>query len=187
MSKRVINYDVLDVIKKRWSPRSFDETRSVESYKLLSILEAARLAPSSSNEQPWMFLVADKNPTLDTLKSCLNEFNFEWAQHAPVLIAFLSRRLTVKGRENVYHRFDLGAAWAFMALEATHQGMIMHAMGGFDADKVRKAFNIDESLDVVMVAALGYMGEKNQLNDQLQAREEPNDRKSIEEILYKIG
>jgi nitroreductase len=186
MSKRIINHDVLEVIKKRWSPRAFERTE-VPNEALLCVLEAARLAPSSSNEQPWRFIVATQEPTLNILRSSLNEFNYEWAHKAPVLIAFLSKKLTEKGRENAYHRFDLGAAWAFMTLEATHQGLSMHAMGGFDKDKVRQDFKIEEDLDVVMIAALGSMGNPEALSEKLQAREEPNERKSLEEIILKLG
>jgi nitroreductase len=179
------DYAVLTEIKNRWSPRSF-ASKQVASNILYTILEAGRLAPSASNEQPWRFIVATEPSSLDKLASCLNESNQVWAKHAPVLLAFLAKKTNSKGKDNAYHRFDTGAAWAFMALEATHQGLYMHAMGGFNAEKLRQSYQIDDDFDVLMVAALGYLGESNQLSQDLQVREQPKDRKELRELIVEM-
>jgi nitroreductase len=82
---RVINHEIMPEIKKRWSPRAFSN-RSVAADKLRALLEAARYAPSCSNEQPWRFLVADSKEKLTRMRSILNAGNQEWANKAPVLI-----------------------------------------------------------------------------------------------------
>src|SRR2546421_11049504 len=70
---------------RRWSPRAFDPNRPVEPHKLRSLMEAARWAPSSNNEQPWTFIVATKdNPAeFGRVLACLGERDQTWAQHAP--------------------------------------------------------------------------------------------------------
>src|SRR4051812_13695224 len=80
-------HPVHDLLRKRWSPRAFAD-RAVERDKLLSVLEAARWAPSSNNEQPWSFVVAtrDEPGEFARLLACLVEKNQSWAKSAPVLM-----------------------------------------------------------------------------------------------------
>jgi nitroreductase len=79
-----VEHPVLDVIRSRWSPAIYSP-RTVEPEKLLSILEAARWAPSSYNAQPWSFLVARKEEPEEFARmlSCLVPGNVAWAQHVP--------------------------------------------------------------------------------------------------------
>src|ERR687889_2340191 len=86
------DYPVSEIIAKRWSARAFS-TRPVEFSKLLSILEAARWAPSSRNEQPWRYIVfTDENPEkIDKARSVLLEIN-DYAKRAPILICSISKR-----------------------------------------------------------------------------------------------
>ena len=76
-----------ELIGRRWSRRAFSEA-PVERDTLLGLFEAARWAPSSSNEQPWAFLVAtrDHSKNHEDLAGVLVEFNRAWASKAPVLI-----------------------------------------------------------------------------------------------------
>lgn len=181
MSQRTFDYPILDVIQKRWSPRAFSNQK-VDSQQLNQLLEAMRYAPSSSNEQPWRVIVASSEATKAKLQAALVEGNREWAQHAPVLMALCAQTITSSGKPNRYAHFDVGAAWAFLALEATHLNLRVHAMGGFDRQAVHESFNLDPNLDVVALIALGHQGEAQQLSEALQAREHPNARKSRDEI-----
>ncbi len=74
-------YPVLDVIKRRWSPRAFAD-RPIEKEKIHRLFEAVRWAASSFNEQPWRFIIATKDQPEDYQKvlSCLTEKNQQWAQ-----------------------------------------------------------------------------------------------------------
>src|SRR5438046_542077 len=82
-------HEILDVIRHRWSPRAFDADRAVSLDSLRTLFEAARWAPSSFNEQPWRFVVADRSRTPDAYAALLATFdpaNRAWARNAPVLV-----------------------------------------------------------------------------------------------------
>src|ERR1700722_10021829 len=105
---------VLEVIRRRWSPRAFSD-RPVETDKLVSVFEAARWAASSRNEQPWAFLVATQRErtNYDALLGVLLEFNRIWASKAPVLVLTLAHtQLEKEGTPNRFGFYDLGQAAA---------------------------------------------------------------------------
>ena len=82
------DHDILNLFAERWSPRAF-ANRPVEPEKIRRMLEAARWTMSSYNEQPWRYVVASRHEDpdeYDRLLHCLNEWNQEWAQNAPVLM-----------------------------------------------------------------------------------------------------
>src|SRR5271157_2914460 len=85
------HHPIHDLLQHRWSPRAFSE-KPIPAEVLRSLFEAARWAPSSSNEQPWAFLVATKDDHASHAKmlSALVEFNQSWAKHAPVLAIAVS-------------------------------------------------------------------------------------------------
>src|SRR4029079_11546023 len=84
------HHPVLPVIAERWSPYAY-EPRPIEREKLLACLEAARWAPSSYNEQPWTFLLAERTEpeAFAKLLACLVEGNQEWAKNAGALLITL--------------------------------------------------------------------------------------------------
>ena len=86
------DYPISEIIARRWSARAFS-TRHVESSKLLSILEAARWAPSSRNEQPWRYIVfTNNNPEmLEKAQSVLKEIN-DYVKRAPILICAIAKK-----------------------------------------------------------------------------------------------
>src|SRR6266852_5507008 len=86
------NFPIHDLLARRWSPRAFSD-RPVEPEKLRSLLEAARWAPSSYNEQPWAYLVAIQEDPVEyaRLLSVLVEGNVAWAQRAPVLMLSIAK------------------------------------------------------------------------------------------------
>jgi nitroreductase len=164
---------VLDVIKNRRSRRAFSD-KSVEPEHIESLFEAARWAPSSVNEQPWLYIYATKEQTelWTRIFDALNEGNKVWVKHVPLLIASLARtNFTRNDRPNAAARYDLGAANAFISLQATHLGLNVHQMGGFDADKLRINLNIPPAYEPVIVLAIGYPGEVNLLPENLKLRE----------------
>ncbi|MDQ3835354.1 MAG: nitroreductase family protein [Thermoproteota archaeon] len=110
--------------------------------KLLSILEAARWAPSSHNEQPWRYIVFtnDNRKMLERAQSVLKDIN-DYAKRAPVLICAIAKKTySDNGSMNRVEFRDLGAANENMVLEAFNQGLIMHEMGGFDVQKNEGGF-----------------------------------------------
>jgi nitroreductase len=89
------DYPINEIIAKRWSARAFS-TRPVERSKLLSILEAARWAPSSRNEQPWRYIIfTNDNPEkLKKAQSVLKDIN-DYAKRAPILICAITKKLAL--------------------------------------------------------------------------------------------
>ena len=127
-------HSVLDVIRSRWSPVIFSP-RTVEPEKLLSVLEAARWAPSSFNEQPWSFLVARKEEPEEFARmlSCLVPGNVTWAQHVPVLLISVAKLQFEHNHETNRHAVhDTGIATGFLMLQAAALGLAAHGMAGWD-------------------------------------------------------
>jgi len=181
--ERVFSHEIMPEIQSRWSPRAFS-TKPVAASELQALLEAARYAPSCSNEQPWRFLITDSEDKLARLRGVLDEGNQVWANKAPVLILVTSKKQFAKtGKDNHWQMFDSGTAWGYLSLEAERRGLVTHAMGGFDREKTRREFSIPDDLEVITVIAVGYYGHKSELSAINQQREQPQTRKEIAEIL----
>lgn len=180
------DFPIHDLIAKRWSARAFS-TKKVEKSKLLSILEAARWAPSSRNEQPWRYIVfTDDNPQkLDKARSVLLEIN-NYANRAPILICAITKKTYSDNRiYNKLHFHDLGAANENMFLESFNQGLIMHEMGGFDREKARGVFNIPEDYEVGIMIAIGYQDSHKILPERYREKpDSPRERKPLSEIAF---
>ena len=166
------------LITRRWSPYAFDSSRQVEIEKLMACLEAARWAPSSSNEQPWHFSYADKftDPAAHAqILKFLVEFNQGWAQHAPLLGIISTRHLSAlfENKMNTHAEYDCGAAMAFFTVQATELGLVVHQMAGFDSVKATEDLSLPESFTALTVFAVGYAAdEANFLPEFLQERDE---------------
>ncbi|WP_248924600.1 nitroreductase family protein [Paenibacillus hamazuiensis] len=166
----------------RWSPRSFLE-KEVPEQVLYSVFEAARWAPSASNLQPWKFIIARTEEDRERFYSFIMPGNLIWCKKAPVLAVIASHTTSERGF-NAAHAFDTGAAWGYLALEATRQGLITHAMGGFEKDKAREVLNVPADYELHAVVAIGYQGDKEALPENLQEREQPNQRRPLKESLF---
>lgn len=166
-------YPIEELLKQRWSPLAFSD-RPVEPEKLCSVLEAARWAASSFNEQPWSFIVATKDNQTEfhCLLNCLAEGNQEWAKNAPVLIVSVAKLYFERnGVENRHAFHDVGTAEANLAIQATALGLFIHQMAGFDVPKVREVYDIAEGYEPVAAIALGYLGDPQTLSQRLLQRE----------------
>lgn len=182
-----IEHPIEEVLQRRWSPLAFSD-RAVEPEKLLSMLEAARWAASSYNEQPWSFIVATKdNPEeFNRLLSCLVEGNQEWAKNAPVLMLSVAKLyFELNGAENRHAFHDVGAAAANLATQATALGLEIHQMAGFDVPKAKELYGIVDGYEPVAAIALGYIGDPQILSERLQQREAaPRTRKPLQEFVF---
>lgn len=164
---------VLEVIQNRRSRRAYAD-KPVEQSEIESLFEAARWAPSSVNEQPWIYIYAtkDQHELWNKIYDSLNESNKIWVRNAPLLIASLVRvNFSRNNSPNTSARYDLGAANAFLSLQATHHGLNVHQMGGFNIDKLRNNLNIPNTFEAVVILAVGYPGEITVLPENLQLRE----------------
>ena len=180
------DFPIHQLIAKRWSARAFS-TRPVERPKLLTVLEAARWAPSSRNEQPWRYIVfTNDNPqTLKKAQSVLKEIN-DYAKRAPILICAITKRTySDNGNPNRLYFHDLGAANENMFLEAFNQGLIMHEMGGFDVQKAREVFNVPPDYEIGIMIAIGYQDTYHVLPERLKEKAfTPRPRKPLSEIVF---
>lgn len=182
---RTSNYPILPAFTSRWSPRAFSDKR-VNEEQVLTLLEAARWAPSASNLQPWRFIYAIKGqPEFDTLLSLLVPFNEGWAKNAGALI-FIASVTSYDGERPVRsHSFDAGAAWMSLALQAHGMGLVAHGMGGIEYEKAPLVLELSPLLNVEAAVAIGYPGDAATLPDYLQAREAPSDRVPLDTIAFK--
>jgi nitroreductase len=180
------DFPVHDLIRHRWSPRAF-ANKPVEPAILASLFEAARWAPSSSNEQPWAYLVATNDNPEDHAKmlSVLVDFNAGWAKNAPVLALAVSHlKFQSKGNPNRNAFYDTGAATMLFSLEATARGLYVHQMAGFDAAKAKQVFEIPADWEPIAALALGYPGDPKSLPQPLHDREvAPRTRKPLSEFV----
>jgi len=180
-------YPINESIKQRWSPRSF-LPKPVEPAKLLSVLEAARWAPSSYNEQPWFFIVArtEDGAEFDRLLGCLVEANQGWAKAAPVLLVSVAKKTFDRnGKPNRCAIHDVGLASENMAIEAVEQGLATHGMAGIDQEKIHEVYHLPENCEAVAAWAIGYAGEPDALSGGLkEAEESPRERRSLPEFVF---
>jgi nitroreductase len=174
MHKRApTDFPVHDLIAERWSPRAFSD-KPVAPDVLQSLFEAARWAPSSSNEQPWAYIVATKDDAenFSKLVSVLVPSNVTWAQRAPVLaLAVAELAFAKSGTPNRNAQHDVGAATAWLTVEATSRGLFVHQMAGYDHDKARHVFGIPAGWEPIAAIAIGYPGDPDSLLQPLRDRE----------------
>ena len=181
-----VEFPVHDLIKNRWSPRAFSD-KAVPAEVLRSLFEAARWAPSSSNEQPWAYIVATKDDQENFEKSLgsLVEFNANWAKEAPVLaIAVAELAFAKNNAPNRNAQYDVGAASLQLSIEATARGLVVHQMAGFDPETAKEAYNIPQGWEPIAAMAIGYPGDASSLPEPYQTREKaPRTRKPIREFV----
>lgn len=177
-----------DLARRRWSPRVFDD-RPVEPHKIASLLEAARWAPSSFNEQPWRYLVFDGSDpdALQRARACLIEFNL-WATKAPVLMLSVAyENFSRNGAPNRHAQHDVGLASGSIILESIHQGLAIHQMAGFDAARARREFGIPDKCTPMAMMAIGYpfSGSLEAVPAMIRSMEmQKRERKAIREIAF---
>ncbi|HEX2912544.1 MAG TPA: nitroreductase family protein [Chloroflexia bacterium] len=179
-------YEIHKLLKERWSPRAFS-SRPVEHEKLMRLFEAARWSPSAANIQPWSFIVVTKeNPELhQKFVELLSGRNPDWAANAPVLVVAVAKLNQERPALNKYAYYDLGQAVSHLTVEATHAGLHVHQMGGFDSEKARELFEIPQGYEPVTVMALGYFGRAEDLPEDLLERERlPRTRKPLNEFVF---
>lgn len=167
--------DIQEILAKRWSCRAFDRARPVSREQIVSLLEAARWAPSCFGDEPWRFIVWDRNSDEAAWQKafdCLGEWNQNWVKNAPVLILTTANSVFAKNNTpNRWGQYDTGAAAENLCLQAVALGLMTHQMGGFDPDKTREAFRIPAQFSCMAMIAVGYQAEADELDDELKQLE----------------
>jgi nitroreductase len=179
---------VLEIIQERWSPYSFS-SNPVEEYKLKAMMEAAGYAPSSNNEQPWMFVYTTQQTrdVFDDYLGFLVDSNKVWVKYAYAIIISLARtKSSFNGQPNRYAFHDTGMAVANLLLQALAMDVYVHQMGGFSVGKVKEYFKLNDDIEPVAMMAVGYMGDGVSLTPELLKRDEKRrPRKSVHEFAFK--
>ena len=164
--------DILEVLRKRWSPVAFS-SKPIDDATLESLFEAARWAPSCFNAQPWRFIIGRHGTEAHArILSTLTPGNAAWAAHAYILGISVAHDLFAhNGKPNRWAAHDVGMASMSLAIEATARGLVIHFMGGFDQAKATDALGIPEHHTPIAAFALGYHGDPATLTPELLAKE----------------
>lgn len=169
----------LQIAQARQSCRSYQESRPVEQEKLDAVLQAARLAPSACNGQPYHFTVCRGETAKEVAKATMGMGMNKFTSQAPVLIVISeasynkTEALGAKVKGIDYRSIDIGIATAYLTAEATAQGLGTCILGWLDDAKIRKICGLNQP--VRLVVTLGYAKETDTLR--------PKKRKSLEELV----
>ncbi|MHA7279647.1 nitroreductase family protein [Arthrobacter sp. MDT2-2] len=176
---------LLPELAERWSPRSFDPQATISEDQLDALLEAARWAPSASNNQPRRFIVARRGTSVfDTIVSALVGFNAAWAHHASALIVGIAETSSVEGDVRPYAEYDLGQAVAHLSVQAEAEGLVTHQMAGVEWDRIVAAFDLPDNMKPMTITAVGTVDEPDKLPEALAERETaPRTRLPLEELV----
>jgi nitroreductase len=175
--------DFLDLVRKRQSVRRYD-SRPIEAEKLERCLEAARLAPSASNSQPWTFIVVDepelrRKVAVETYGK-MDRFN-KFALQAPVIVVVVLEKMPVITRvgamimKREYPLIDIGIAAEHLCLQAAADGLGTCMLGWFNEKSIRQLLGIPREKRIGLLITLGYPGEGYPLREKK--------RKGISEVV----
>jgi len=180
---------LITALSERWSPRAFDPDAIVDRETVRTILEAARWAPSANNTQPWRFIVARRgSDAFATIHAHLAGFNKAWADSATILIVNIAATVDDSGRPMKFARYDLGQAVAHLSVQAQHEGLHTHQIGGVDGVALHETFGLDASLEIVSVTALGVLGDPSALPEPLRQRESaPRTRRELRDSVLAVA
>ena len=174
-----------DALAGRRSPRAYSRSAELTPDQVGPLFEAARWAASSSNSQPWSFVLGFRgDEVFSTILGTLAAGNAVWAEHASALVANIARTHTDEGKALSHAWYDLGQAVAHLSIQATVEGIVVHQMGGFDSEALGNALGLDDHHRVVTVMTLGLQGDVADLPENLQEREKaPRVRKPLGDIV----
>lgn len=171
--------EFIDIAKVRQSCRKYDAGKSVEQEKINSILQAARLAPSACNGQPYHFTVCAGETAKSVAKATMGMGMNKFALDAPVLIVISEENyvktaaLGAKVKGNDYRSIDIGIVSAYLTAQAASLELGTCILGWFDDDKIREICGLKHP--VRLVITLGYPSSDDKLRDKK--------RKNIEELV----
>jgi nitroreductase len=168
----------LSLALQRQSDRAFNSERSVEREKVERVLEAARMAPSACNAQPWHFIVVDdpelKNKVADTTSTKVLGLN-HFTKQAPIHIIVVEEKVNFTSgfggwvKNKNFASVDIGIAAAHICLAAEDEGLGSCILGWFDEPKMRKLLSIPENKRILLDIIIGYSTQKDRLKKRKEA------------------
>lgn len=187
IKEAVTKFPVHELIRKRWSARSFSD-KIVTEETLLTLIEAASWSWSANNEQPWKFIIAAKGTeAFDKIQEAFMPGNKPWTKNAGAFIVSLAKNNFEKdGKPNAFAMHDLGAANMLISIQAQDLGLSAHPTAGFDRNMIREKFSIGEDLNPLVVFAVGCPDTADKLEEPYKTRElTPRTRKSLNDLILK--
>ena len=178
-----------DLIANRWSGRAYDPAKPVSRQQVLSLLEAARWAPSCYGDQPWRFVVWNRAEDASGWQAAfdtLSPGNQGWVKDASLLVLACADTLfTHNGQPNRWAQYDTGAAVENLCLQAEALGLMAHQMGGFDPDKMRTLAGVPERYTLMAMISVGAPGDPSRLGAEAVEREHaPRKRRPLSELCF---
>lgn len=161
---------LLDLVRRRQSVRHYTR-RPVAREAIERCLEAARLAPSACNSQPWHFIVADRDPLRQRLADAAFAGVFAmntFAREAPVLVTLVAERSKPHAalggwlRRTPYNLIDLGIAGEHFVLQATAEGLDTCWLGWFDGRAVKRILGLPRRAHAAIMLSLGYAASRRE-------------------------
>jgi len=177
---------IAPVLAERWSPRSFNKDYLLSQDEALSILEAARWAPSANNIQPWRFAYISRVDPIhkEISEKGLSGFNQAWAPDASALIVVIAQINLPDGRENTGRHYDAGLAASMILVQAQELGLHTHHIGGIVHGEIAKTLKLDDNHEVLVAIAVGKVAPAEQLQGPAFEREiAPRVRLTLDEII----
>ena len=168
---------VLDLMRRRYSLRSFAD-RPIDRDTLLRVLEAARIAPSACNNQPWHFLVVQDPAARATLATC---YARDWVKAAPVILVCCAEtaKAWCRTSDSKNHAdVDLAIAIDHITLAATEVGLGTCWVCAFDTVRARTVLQLPAGIDPIALIPIGYPA-----SDATPAQMHGK-RKSLDEIVH---
>lgn len=162
---------ILPELEQRRARRGLRDT-PLDSALIERLFQAATLAPSCNNKQPWRFLALTEPEALEKGRAALLGGNY-WAKVAPMLVVVCTRDeydCQLNDDRN-YAQFDAGMAVLGLLLQATREGLYAHPMAGFDPGVLREQFAIEPETRVITMIAIGHPGDGANLNEKHAASE----------------
>jgi nitroreductase len=178
------SYEIAPLFVNRWSPRSMTGD-PLDEDEFMPLFEAAKWAPSAYNDQPWHFLYVTRDSDhWNDYFDLLYDGNKTWAKRAAVLVVMVSKTtFDYNGEPSQTHSFDTGAAWQNLTLEGARRGLVVHGIGGFDYERAAAVLSIPSDYAIEAMAAIGVRASPKALPGEMQEREEPSDRKPLDDII----
>ena len=178
-----------ETLANRWSGRAYDASKKVSHEQVMALLEAARWAPSCFGDEPWRFIVWDKNTDAVAWQQafdCIVPGNQTWVKDSALLVLACADTLFGHNQQpNRWAQYDTGAATENLCLQASSMGLMAHQMGGFNVDKTRETFVIPAQFTLMAMVSIGYAADIATVEGEDLARETaPRKRKPIGELFF---
>ena len=179
--------DVEEAIDRRRAYRSLKKV-DVDEELIDELGEAARLAPSCFNYQPWRFVFVKSEDKLKEMEEVMSSNN-DWTKAASLIVGVFAKKEDdcVVKKEREYYLFDTGMATAFMILRATELGLVAHPIAGYDEEKAKEVMNIPDGYRLITLVNIGeHSDEPNELmtEKQKETEKERPERKPLEEFVF---